>query len=317
MVIIVDGVDECGEDRDEGPGRSGAKDQIEVLSVLLQAISDPAFPCRIIVASRPENWIRHFFTDSAAGRVREIFLDNKYDPDADITLFLKSKFAELSRRYGFPPLTWPREEDIEKLVEDASGQFIYAATVIRFIDTPPRLPQDHLDIVLKIKPLNGSSPFGPLDALYTAILNSSPSPKDTVLWLRAIRLIDRGNSSPKPSAWTIDRLFESSAGQAWMFLGLPSLVFLAERLPSPAPDYDFSYYDKQKVTQPVRPKDGWNSGYSFYHKSFLDFLEDPVRYGAAFQDVDDRTIERWIWGQFSRVLLCMFTLSATALFRAW
>ncbi|KAJ3524845.1 hypothetical protein NMY22_g10827 [Coprinellus aureogranulatus] len=306
LVIVIDGLDECGEDQYDIPHRSREKDQIEVLSLLIHAIRDPNFPFRFIIASRPESWIRSFF-EAAEGHVAEIFLNNKYDPDADISLYLKSKFTELSRRYGFAPSTWPRDEDIKTLVRNASGQFIYASTILRFIDAPPAPPKEQLDIVLSIKlPEGGKSPFAPLDALYVAILNSSPSPAETVLWLKAHAVLQSETRSQRygddkyPSAWTIDRLFETSEGQARVLFGLPSLIFL-----KPQNRCDSAVHGKfYNVPASITPKDKWASMYSFYHQSFLDFLQDAARSGAAFPEITDRKVERWIWERLSHVLLC-------------
>ncbi|KAJ3518348.1 hypothetical protein NMY22_g13725 [Coprinellus aureogranulatus] len=296
MVIIVDGIDECGEDAPDDPRRSKKKDQVEVLSALLQAAKDPVFPFRIVVASRPESWIRQFFTDTCSGHITEIFLDNRYNADRDIALFLRSKFSELRRRYNLP-LTWPDDGVIAKLAENASGQFIYAATVLRFIDSPPFLPHDQLNIVLKINPPSASNPFGALDALYSSILRSSPSAVDTVLWLKAYqRLRCRASQYRRPlppSAWVADRLFESSPGQARMLLNLPSLIYLQEYVDLPVLGSSTIFAQAY----------GWNSRYTFYHRSFLDYLEDPTRCGAAFPEVDGMKVERWIWERFSRVLL--------------
>lgn len=308
LVIAVDGVDECGggQSADTDGQSSREKDQIEVLSVILQAIQEPTFPCRIIVASRPERWIRQFLDENGVVRVKEIFLGDNYSPDQDIALFLKSKFAELSRRHGYNVSTWPKEQDMQKLVADASGQFIYAATIIRFIDSAWPLPKHQLDIVLKVRPPAGSSPFHILDALYTAILNSSPSPTDSVLWIKGVHRLTKRPLSLKISAWTIDRLFESSEGQAQTVLRLPSLVYLALAEPKgPFESCDFSVYAEDNLMDgaPSHPHD-WNSFYSFYHKSFLDFLEDPERGGAAFPDVDDAKVERWIVERICKVLEC-------------
>ncbi|KAJ3530849.1 hypothetical protein NMY22_g8401 [Coprinellus aureogranulatus] len=98
LVIIVDGVDECSLDQYDDPDRSRQKDQIEVLTILLGAVLDPSFPCRVIIASRPEIWIRRFFTETAAGHFTEIFLGDQFDPNKDVEVFLKAKFAEISQR---------------------------------------------------------------------------------------------------------------------------------------------------------------------------------------------------------------------------
>lgn len=301
--ILVDGVDECGGTREGGSGRSREQDQIEILSVLLQAVNDPAFPFRVIVASRPETWIRRHLFESAPGRVREIFLDEKYSPNDDIRLYMKSKFSEKCRRCGLDPSAWPPEEDIAKLVENASGQFIYASTVIRFVDTPGASPQAQLNAVLnpKIDPEAKSNPFAMLDALYSSILKSTPSPDTAVLWLQAIDLIRfaaEGFSFP-PSAWTIDRCFESYEGQAQSVLGgLPSLLHTVD---SPT---DFKYLERHLERPTVLHQScaGWYTCYAFYHKSFLDYLGDDMRYGVAFPEVARASSAEWLGDRLLQVL---------------
>jgi hypothetical protein len=316
MTIVVDGVDECGEPTYANSARSREDDQIEVLSVLLQALKDPAFPFRIVIASRPENCIRRFFTDTGRGRVNEIFLDDKYSPNDDVRRFLKSKFAELCRRHGMNPSTWPPEEVIAKFVSDASGQFIYVATVLRFIDTPGTLPHAQLEIVLSIKPRprTSSNPFNLLDALYTSILQSSPSPRLTVLWLKAERFLNAAAQSRVPdtnslplrfSVWTLGRLFESTAGQAQMILGLPSLVYIVEGSTSYGSQRDsYEYGRTLKVPTSLIPEVGWNCDYAFYHKTFLDYLNDRLRCGAVFPDVGIGEVKQWVWGRFAQTLKC-------------
>lgn len=303
LVIAVDGIDECGEVQYDSH-RSREKDQIEVLSALLQAARDPLFPCRILIASRPEKWIRRFFDETAAGQAVEIFLDDKYSPDDDIRLYLKSNFARLCREYGYDPSSWPREKDIQKLVTDASGQFIYAATVIRFIDTAWPLPKDQLNIVLRLRPPAGASPFRALDALYTAILKSSPAPTETILWLKAVELIisQSRDHTIQCSAWTIDRLFEATSGQSKTILGLPSLVY-QKKLSEKRSDFLCTLKFKPAGNPLIRP-DGCCSAYSFYHKSFLDFLGDEGRSGTVISGVKLADVERWIWERFSKVLGC-------------
>ncbi|TEB27838.1 hypothetical protein FA13DRAFT_1591271, partial [Coprinellus micaceus] len=124
-VIIVDGLDECQGDSE----CSGADAQKEILYTLSRAGADPAFPFRIIIASRPEPAIRHFFSNSPSLALN-IFLDDKYEPDADIRLFLNAMFSDIRRRFNLPS-TWASKDVVDLLVDEASGQFIYAATVIR------------------------------------------------------------------------------------------------------------------------------------------------------------------------------------------
>jgi hypothetical protein len=114
-VILIDGLDECEPDQhhdttqSRAPPRSNEDDQIEILSVLKKAADDPDFPFRIVIASRPEYGIKLFFTDVANTMTRELFLDDEYSADADMKLFLESKFALIRRRCRLPPL-WPGED---------------------------------------------------------------------------------------------------------------------------------------------------------------------------------------------------------------
>ena len=304
LFIVVDGVDQCGA------GRSRQDDQVEVLSILLQTVNNPAFPFRVIVASRPETWIRTFFTESATGKFIETFLDNKYDPDVDIRLYLKSKFAKLCRRYQLDP-SWPSEEVIDKLVENASGQFVYAATVLRFVDKPGTLPQTQLRTVLEANPKNNWSPFSSLDALYGSIIRSGPRPKDTVLWLKGLQVLNALEEDDATrhlslaerarrkltkldvshlSAWTVDQLFEANAGEARIHFD-PSLVGINQ---ASSLEFGSALNGAALEVSPLPPPTGWNGGYYFYHKSLLDYLDDPGRCGAAVPYVDSTEVERWV-----------------------
>jgi hypothetical protein len=318
LIIAIDGVDECGEDRYDDPGRSREDDQTEVLYVLRQLINDPASPFRVIVASRPETWIREFFTTKASKKFNEIFLDGKYNPDDDIRLFLRSKFAELCRRHGIHPSTWPTEDVITKLVQDASGQFIYVATILRFINTPPLSPREQLEIVLRIKTQDTFNPFSVLDALYTSILRSSRSPSDIVIRLKALQCLESSGATTKslmtrfiwgsnavatrPSAWTVDRLLEGGLGSAAMLTELPSLVYIRTEATG---KFDSVEYGRELGLLPSpTPEIGWDACYTFYHKSFLDYLEDPLRCGAAFPDTNKKRVDTWMAERLSRTLMC-------------
>jgi hypothetical protein len=315
MAILVDGVDECDEGQYGSTKRPKQDDQIDVLSVLLQAVKDPAFPFHVIVASRPETWIREFFANDAAGRFTEIFLDSKYSPDDDIRLYVKSKFADLCRRHGLKHPAWLTEEFITRLVRDASGQFVYITTIFRFIETPGTVLQTQLEHILKVGPQPGdSSPFTALDTLYTSIIGSSRNPSETVMWLKAQEVLTKasfkktgwiegaGNhSSLVVSAWVIDRLLESG-GETPLLRGLPSLVYIPLQDPNTGQTDSLYYGGRHNISPALVPASGWNSGYSFYHKSFLEYLHDDARCGAAFPGIDNKKVEQWIWSRFAQIL---------------
>lgn len=76
QLIVIDGLDEVESEattRDSSGSTTRLQaiqaneiDQVEVLSALLQLVSNPVFPFRIFISSRPERWIRAFFRRRAS-----------------------------------------------------------------------------------------------------------------------------------------------------------------------------------------------------------------------------------------------------------
>ena len=252
--IMVDGLDEC----EAMPIRSGAprapptkeEDQVEILRSLANAAADPTFPFRIIVAGRPEPAIRHFFeSPELAGRFIQVALEEKYKADADIKLYLQAKVADMRRRFGLP-LTWASDRDVQTLVENASGQFIYAATVVRFLQTSKKPFQERLDIVLSLRPKEKRQAFEPLDELYSTIIHTSDDP---VLAVDFIFFVAIADASSKEPAWCVRRYLELELGEVDHALGhLHSLLF-------------------------VPPADDFTSSFHLHHRSLLDLLRDASR----------------------------------------
>ncbi|KAF6754921.1 hypothetical protein DFP72DRAFT_354948 [Ephemerocybe angulata] len=289
MTIIIDGLDECdfvenaSPERGDQP-RSKEDDQREILSVLLRAALDPVFPFTIIIASRPERAIRDFFDTTAKDQTRTLFLDETYNPDADIRLFYNSRFSHLRRLFRLPD-HWPGEVTIDLLVENASGQFVYAATTMRFIEgasmSPGNdgntlnwhgltTPDQRLKRILQLRPTTHSSwsspkPFERLDMLYRSIIDTCPDRLLSMKWLHVIKVLKTyppevpvaGRAAP---CWLIRLILELSPGEDQYALGtLASLLTEKE------------YSTKHSYTI-----------YSFYHKSFLDFIDEPERCGDIF-----------------------------------
>ncbi|KAJ2928696.1 hypothetical protein H1R20_g8418, partial [Candolleomyces eurysporus] len=292
-IIVVDGVDECEVERSHDTTNTGSKvkptsartnaqDQLEILQVLLQALLDPAFPFRILIASRPERVFREFFDpqNAAFSFARKLDLHEEYNAEADIYFFLQAQFNLIRRRYNLPS-SWPPHGAIQTLVKNASGQFVYAATVVRFLEMGHREPPKALlDAILTMKATREttSNPFEQLDALYTHILESSPDPPLSVRWIRAISAIRNAPliSDTLRAASNINLLLQtdSESSEAEHLLGnLHSLV----QVPSPS---------KQATTQ-----------YSFYHKSLFDFLDNRGRCGQLYQH---EKILVFLWDRFNR-----------------
>ena len=76
----------------------------------------------------------------------------------------------------FVPRPWPSESVIDELANKSEGYFIYASTIIRFVDEEDFSPDERLDQILNISnstvPPSESAPFAELDKLYLQILSS-------------------------------------------------------------------------------------------------------------------------------------------------
>ncbi|KAJ2926313.1 hypothetical protein H1R20_g10769, partial [Candolleomyces eurysporus] len=292
-VVLVDGVDECEVEQyvgshaspraGESIERTKEEDQLEILQVLREAALDPAFPFRIVIASRPERVFRDFFNNEShtSSFAPSLVLDEKYNPDADITLFLKAKFSEIQRRYNLSP-SWPSPESLVTLLNQASGQFIYAATVIRYITTSRHgSPHALLDQVLKVTPSSGTNPFSHLDTFYTHILQSAPNTILAVKWLWIIKGEIPHNlffhMHRTPSAFLLNLLLQTDDTDAEHVLGdLYSLIN-------------------------VPPSDDFETPYRPYHRSLYDFLGSKGRCGPIY--VGDMQRAEFLWVRFSDI--CM------------
>ncbi|KAF6755300.1 hypothetical protein DFP72DRAFT_847477 [Ephemerocybe angulata] len=242
---------------DHGILRTKEDEQREILSAILHVANDPSFPFIFVVASRPELAIREFFNTSVAqATARELFLDEKYDPGADIRLFYESKFTYIRRRFNLPP-GWPGMEEILFLVENASGQFIYATTVMRFVEAPPLGTQNALPIDEGLR-----TPYQRLARILELPMRvhapACSEPALSMKWLRAIRILGEGHAHGGVTLAAHMRLWlEHSPGEEIYALGsLSSLLYIPP-------------HDRVEC-------------YVFYHKSFVDFFEDESRCGELY-----------------------------------
>ncbi|KAF9473459.1 hypothetical protein BDN70DRAFT_965091 [Pholiota conissans] len=164
-VIIIDGIDECGPDD---------KAHREILHVLGRtAFELRNLPILFFLASRPEYEIRTAFQqDPLRSLTKPVVLDDKYLPDADIRVYLVAELGRIRKSSSTKDEPWPSVRDIDALVEKASGQFIFASTVIRYVDSPRHSPQERLNTVLTLSTTGKQTPFAHLDMLYRSILSS-------------------------------------------------------------------------------------------------------------------------------------------------
>ncbi|KAJ2920884.1 hypothetical protein H1R20_g16211, partial [Candolleomyces eurysporus] len=171
-VILIDGLDEC----------SGEEKQAELLSTIKHCLLDNDLPFRIFIASRPEWAVRSALDSEPEGYLYQlayhIKLSDKYDATGDIRRYLQRRLRDLgsrSRDRRAQSRLWPTEEDIEKLVAAASGQFVYAATVVKYMSERRSSPVERLRTIVNWTPDGDQQarPFEALDILYRNILSTA------------------------------------------------------------------------------------------------------------------------------------------------
>ncbi|KJA14781.1 hypothetical protein HYPSUDRAFT_48846 [Hypholoma sublateritium FD-334 SS-4] len=239
-IVLVDGLDECAPE----------DSHCEILTIL----SKTAFsPFQFIIASRPEYVIRNTFSLQFMVKQTEILaLDNDYQPDNDIELFLRDRFNELRSSHPqgpYLPTYWPTRDSIYSLLRYSSGQFIYAATVIKFLDSPRHNPMKALDSILdaRLSLKRSETPFAQLDSLYHYVLGAVRDTAKVLDILQCIMLVDDSGSTDD-----IEALLGYSPGECRTILcDMHSLLDI--------------------------PDSSRSGKLRFYHTSLADFLRDPLR----------------------------------------
>ncbi|KAF8799036.1 hypothetical protein BYT27DRAFT_7202800 [Phlegmacium glaucopus] len=254
-LIIIDGLDECN---------NAHNSHRSILSTLSSCLQHSSVPLIFLVASRPEQDIRSVFNQERMDSMtRRLALDDHYQPDVDIRLFLISKFEEIKAKHllalHLPP-SWPSALEVENLVRKSSGQFIYASTVMKFVESPRHRPTDRLDIIFGQKTPGKQVPFAELDALYRLIFLSAEN-IEAVLEVFAFRLLFQGIYTP---CNIVEIFLGYQPGELQIILAdLHSVIFV----PPPSLNRN-SEKDQLRI----------------FHASLGDFLLDRSRSGDLFID---------------------------------
>ncbi|KAF8988962.1 hypothetical protein BDQ17DRAFT_1257380, partial [Cyathus striatus] len=248
-LIIIDGLDEC----------EVRKDQTEIIEAIAKSLSmDRSSRLRVLLVSRPEVEIRQTFNeDSISSICTRLALDDTFDPDKDIDLFLRSRFQSLKRQHVLHSIlvSWPSDNDIHRIVEKSSGQFIYASTVIQYISDPRQNPRKRLDTVLDVTPANGEKPLAQLDALYSTILSICEDYQKVALVLEAIMFLNKRHAPIDG-----EKILKSTQYMdSFLSLENETLLLLTDL---------HSIIDVNNIE---------NTGIRFYHASLDDFLQDSSR----------------------------------------
>ncbi|CAE6351358.1 unnamed protein product [Rhizoctonia solani] len=153
LAVVIDGLDECED-------RKGVELFLEMLFRYA-----PQIPLKFLVTSRPVPEIyRKMMVPSRPREVMYLHDTDKTLVQADIEIYFKEELGSLSLSSA----------DIAKLVERSGTLFVYAANLVRYIQSGKRLSSSHkrLQSLLSMRP-DETRVHSLTDALYTAVLESA------------------------------------------------------------------------------------------------------------------------------------------------
>lgn len=256
-VIIVDGLDECRNMTAQG----------SIIELITTSIHQRRIPFLWAFFSRPEPHITSAFATRRARKVSwHLTLPVSRDADKDIRAYLRDTFRMIRTKYGIPSATkWPSRSDIRCLVNQSSGLFIYPATIIRYIDEDSGAlgPEERLRLVLKLgRGAVGSdgNPLSALDRFYMVIMDQIPK---TAL----------------PDTLS---LLSTHLNQDDMLRRYTSIASYCSVFDFSLTRFHAATNSLHSVLDITKFQSGMPSRFSFYHKSFTDFLLTPTRSGPEY-----------------------------------
>ena len=194
-VVVIDALDEC---EDEEPASA-------ILFVIGRFLSEIP-KVKFLVTSRPEPRIREGFRLPLLAETTDVFILHDDDPkliNSDIRLFLKHSFLVM-RSHQTDLDGWPTDEDVERLLEQAAGLFVYAAAIVKFIGRRNNDPRAQLGRLLQSPKSSVHEWRTTLGSPYTSILQEELPPSELGTEFQPTCIIDR--------TMIIGGLFEETIG---------------------------------------------------------------------------------------------------------
>jgi hypothetical protein len=140
MIVVIDGLDECGKE--------------VLLKELVQLLVDTTtqLPFQFLFTSRPEMHVQHTFEYSQTKSKTyplELWNFNAHD---DIRTYLRLRLSEIYETDNWlmrdVPKPWLSQKDLDSLVKQSEGLFIYVSTLVKFVADKNGLPQQKLQAVM-------------------------------------------------------------------------------------------------------------------------------------------------------------------------
>ncbi|TFK69628.1 hypothetical protein BDN72DRAFT_959412 [Pluteus cervinus] len=245
VLIVIDGIDEI----------ASADEQCTLLRCILNTpLANPFI--RILLISRPEPQIRQEFDTFGLSKTSRISLGASPEDETDLGTFLTLSLNQVHKRRQQDgtmtrvPAPWPSPYILYQLLCMADRQFVYATTLIAFIDDKNDDPVTKLNLVLRRTHAHGN-----LDHLYLMVMQQAKDETPKLhqqlhrnLLTHALCHAIAANPHLPPLAifWSTDEALIKIA------LRRLDLVLIHE-------------------TPPAR----FREGITFRHRSFVDFMFNP------------------------------------------
>jgi hypothetical protein len=171
FLIVIDALDECDKD---AKGREGG----ELIPLLCAAFYSATSSVKLLVTSRLESTIRTIFEEVRQATSAQVVL-KLHDIDHDVVrgdlrrYLVHSLRVVAARVPDMQDSDWPSDADIDTLLNRAGVLFIWAATIVRFVDSKSFDPRERLHDVLTATKSDSASPYWRLDRLYLQVLNQA------------------------------------------------------------------------------------------------------------------------------------------------
>lgn len=263
-MLLIDGIDECAPDSQYGPQ--------QILDAFDKALVGHPHLFRLLVASREELRIQAALSEISS-QCLHLQLDNS--TDNGIRDFVRDKFQEIQTVHHLAhmlPANWPSDQDVDYIVEKASGQFLYASCVMRFLLNSSESP------ALSLERVRGSTvglgvqhlPFLALDAMCFYILSQvddQEALKDILhahfllKKLQALNVLSpEGFSTRRIRLMEVLGMYNPKYTEVMILSCLANLTSILQYVPN-------------------------DHSLQFYHASFPDFLHDQARSREYFVDL--------------------------------
>ena len=174
IVVVIDGVDELANTEPSVLS--------EVTSVLCSIMTDLPANVKILIFSRPEQWI----IANIPPHIKRLDLATE-DSEEDVERLVRAKLRDLAKVYEWND--WPNEIQVRQLCQLAAGHLGWAATALRWIarqiEYEGSARRD--EVIEEVSQLG----TGEIDELYTFILRRILPPQDPALkrYLKGLKTV--------------------------------------------------------------------------------------------------------------------------------